>query len=235
MSDHSELKRLAEAAKNDVNGHNGKFGATVFWHKHKFSEACTPDAVLALIAEIESLRKDRTDWQAECLKLGFEYVRAPDDHYVLADVPEMARLLAQLLGVEVRDKENDSYGETISELHEQVEAGNNAFHRAYEAETECDRLKEEVEALIKRCDRYAQDPSGSKIAAIYAAAHGHLLDIHIIDKSGKSQALDAVFALRKDAERYRWLRNGSDYSVSVHEGPELDKLIDRAMSEAAKQ
>lgn len=99
----------------------------------------------------------------------------------------------------------------------------------------CDQLKEEVEALIKRCDRYAQDPSGSKIAAIYAAAHGHLLDIHIIDKSGKSQALDAVFALRKDAERYRWLRNGSDYSVAVHEGPELDKVIDRAMSEADKQ
>lgn len=100
-----------------------------------------------LKAENESLRKDRTDWQAECLKLGFEYVRAPDDHYVLADVPEMARLLAQLLGVEVRDKENDSHGETISELHEQVEAGNNAFHRAYAAEAECDRLKEEVEAL----------------------------------------------------------------------------------------
>lgn len=102
------------------------------------------DAAAALI---EALRKDRTDWQAECLKLGFEYVRAPDDHYVLADVPEMARLLAQLLGVEVRDKENDSYGETVSELQEQVEAGNNAFHRAYEAEAECDRLKEEVEAL----------------------------------------------------------------------------------------
>ncbi|MES2871421.1 MAG: hypothetical protein V4749_17835 [Pseudomonadota bacterium] len=74
----------------------------------------------------------------------------------------------------------------------------------------CDQLKEEVEALIKRCDRYAQDPSGSKIAAIYAAAHGHLLDIHIIDKSGKSQALDAVFALRKDAERYWWLRDKSE-------------------------
>ena len=55
MFDHSELKRLALAAENDVNGHNGKFGAVIYWHKHQFSEAATPAAVLALITEVETL------------------------------------------------------------------------------------------------------------------------------------------------------------------------------------
>lgn len=100
-----------------------------------------------LKAENDSLRCERTDWQAECLKKGFEYMRESDDHYVLADVPEMAELLGQLLGVEVRDKENDSYGETVSSLSEQIDAANNAFHRAYEAEKERDELRKIVAEL----------------------------------------------------------------------------------------
>ena len=93
------------------------------------------------------LRKSTTDWQAECLKKGFEYVRESDDHYVLADVPEMALLLGDLLGVEVRDKENHSYGETVSSLNEQIESANNAFHRAYEAEKECEELRKDKDRL----------------------------------------------------------------------------------------
>ena len=50
----------------------------------------------------------------------------------------------------------------------------------------------------------------------------------------RDQLKAKIEALRKDAERYRWLRSGSDYEVALHEGPELDKVIDRAMSEAAK-
>jgi len=87
----------------------------------------------------------RTDWQKRCLELGFTYVRESDDHYVLADVPEMARLLGELLGVEVRDRENDTYGETVSELQEQIDAANRAFHQAYEAEK---RLKFVLEQQI---------------------------------------------------------------------------------------
>lgn len=100
-----------------------------------------------LKAENERLNRERTDWQAECLKRGFEYVRESDDHYVLADVPEMAGLLGALLGVEVRDRENHSYGETVSDLTSEVEAGIEAFHRAYEAEKERDQLKAENERL----------------------------------------------------------------------------------------
>ncbi|MOA04825.1 hypothetical protein D3C78_1243960 [compost metagenome] len=81
-----------------------------------------------LKAENEALRKERTDWQAECLKRGFEYVRESDDHYVLADVPEMADLLGALLGVEVRSKDNDSYEEANSQLNEQIEGLINTIH-----------------------------------------------------------------------------------------------------------
>lgn len=81
-----------------------------------------------LKAEVEALRKDRTDWQAECLKRGFEYVRESDDHYVLADVPEMADLLGSMLGVEVRSKENDGYEEANSQLSEQIEGLINTIH-----------------------------------------------------------------------------------------------------------
>ena len=81
-----------------------------------------------LKAENEALRKDQTDWQAECLKRGFEYVRESDDHYVLADVPEMADLLGSMLGVEVRSKENDGYEEANSQLSEQIEGLINTIH-----------------------------------------------------------------------------------------------------------
>lgn len=93
-----------------------------------------------LKAENEALRKDRTDWQAECLKRGFKYVREPDDHYVLADVPEMADLLGALLGVEVRNKENDSYEEANSRLNEQIEGLTNTVHS--------------LESLRKDAERY---------------------------------------------------------------------------------
>lgn len=99
----------------------------------------------ALRAEVESLKSQRVDWQAQCLKRGFDYVRESDDHYVLADIPEMAALLGELLGVEVRSKENNSYGETVSELREQLESANAAFHRAYELEKENDGLRKDAE------------------------------------------------------------------------------------------
>lgn len=104
----------------------------------------------------------RADWQAECLKRGFEYVRESDDHYVLADVPEMAALLGQLIGVEVRDRGNDSYGETVSSLNEQIDAANNAFHRAYEAEKECDALRKDAERF-----RYIEQDADSGMRRIY--------------------------------------------------------------------
>ena len=110
----------------------------------QYYAAANTVAVLELIAEVEGLRKGRTDWQAECLKRGFEYVRESDDHYVLADIPEMAELLGMLLGVEVRSKDNDSYGETVSILQDMADANSDAFHRAYELEKENESLKKDA-------------------------------------------------------------------------------------------
>lgn len=98
-----------------------------------------------LRADVEQLKSHRTDWQAKCLKRGFEYVRESDDHYVLADTPEMAVLLGELLGVEVRSKDNNSFGETVSELREQLESASASFHRAYELEKENEALREDAE------------------------------------------------------------------------------------------
>jgi hypothetical protein len=100
--------------------------------------------------DIDKLKRERTDWQAECLKKGFEYVREPDAHYVLADVPEMAALLGQVLGVEVRSKDNDDYGETVSSLSEQLEACNSVYGRAYDLEKEVESLREANDKLSRR-------------------------------------------------------------------------------------
>ena len=161
MKDHSELKRLAETATpgpwvaqhpnagqrgSEVASGNGlnQVCADLGPSNALYIAAANPTVVLALVAEVEALRKDRTDWQAECLKRGFEYVRESDDHYVLADIPEMAELLGLLLGVEVRSKDSDSYGETVSMLQDMADANSDAFHRAYELEKENEYLKKDA-------------------------------------------------------------------------------------------
>lgn len=102
----------------------------------------------ALLAERDALKKD---WQYECLKKGFEYVREPDDHYVVADPSEMVSLLRDLLGVDVRTKEGDDYGVSVSELQDRIKG-----------------LIDTIHAQERRLE-----------------------------------------AMKKDAERYRWLRNRS--------------------------
>ena len=79
----------------------------------------------ALLAERDAQKKD---WQSECLKKGFEYVREPDDHYVVADPSEMASLLRDLLGVDVRAKDGEDYGVSVIELQEQIEGLINTLH-----------------------------------------------------------------------------------------------------------
>ena len=133
----------------------------------------------------------KIDWQAECLKKGFEYVRESDDHYVLADLPEMAALLGQLLGVEVRDKDNHSYGETVSELNEQIEAANNAFHRTY-------KLEKEVEALRKDLESHKRMLLA---AACDLGAIGEALGAEMDDDGSELEGIAAE--LRKDAERLK--------------------------------
>ncbi|WP_417585395.1 hypothetical protein [Pelagibacterium sp.] len=91
------------------------------------------------------------NWQEECLKKGFEYVREPDDHYVIADPSEMVALLRDLLGVDVRTKDGDSYGVAVCELQEQVDGLISTLH-AQQAER--DALLAERDALRSALERF---------------------------------------------------------------------------------
>jgi hypothetical protein len=155
--------------------------------------AANPAIILALLAENESLQRDRTDWQSECLKKGFEYVRESDAHYVLADAPEMAALLGQLLGVEVRSKDNDDYGETVSSLSEQMEACNSVYGRAYDLEKENESLKAQLDKAIEfQPIGEACLTNRDELRASLGLKRGDNLHEH-------------VEALRKDSDRYLWL------------------------------
>lgn len=91
------------------------------------------------------------NWQQECLKKGFEYVREPDDHYVIAAPAEMVALLRDLLGVDVRTKEGDDYGVAVCELQEQIDWLVNTIH-AQQAESGA--LIAERDALRSALERF---------------------------------------------------------------------------------
>lgn len=208
MKDYSELKRLSDAATPGNWNHyrhgvikggpsiqftNGSAQQQIAmttgadWMRPDeqcanadFIAAANPAAVLALIAEVEDLRKGRTYWQAECLKRGFEYVRESDDHYVLADIPEMAELLGMLLGVEVRSKDNDSYGETVSMLQDMADANSDAFHRAYELEKENESLKKDAARF-----KFIEQDASSGMSNIYGDEWVSVIDSIINEDNNK--------------------------------------------------
>lgn len=109
------------------------------------------------------------NWQQECLKKGFEYVREPDDHYVVASPAEMVALLRDLLGVDVRTKEGDSYGVAVCELQEQIDGLVSTIH-AQQAErdallAERDALRDALEHCIDSLgSEYALPPECIKQA-----------------------------------------------------------------------
>lgn len=78
------------------------------------------DAYDQLKAASESLRKDWTKASVE--QYGFEYVRESDDHYVVASPSEMVALLRDLVGLDVRQKDSSSYGESVRELKQQLDS-----------------------------------------------------------------------------------------------------------------
>lgn len=63
MSDYSKLKKLAEGCRDEVirsDGWAGMIGdAGLLRRDEQFLKECSPEAVLALIAENEALRQDR--------------------------------------------------------------------------------------------------------------------------------------------------------------------------------
>lgn len=118
------------------------------------------------------------NWQEECLKKGFEYVREPDDHYVVAAPAEMVALLRDLLGVDVRTKDGDSYGFAVCELQEQIDGLVNTLH-AQQAERD---------AILAERDRLREDRDSQQ-------------RVCIAEMEKVSQLRSEVEALKKDAER----------------------------------
>ncbi|WP_338801694.1 hypothetical protein V9L13_04965 [Pseudomonas sp. RSB 5.4] len=63
MTDHSKLKQLAERCRDEVIRSHGWAGmiedAGLLHRDEQFLKECSPEAVLALIAENEALRQDR--------------------------------------------------------------------------------------------------------------------------------------------------------------------------------
>lgn len=63
MTDHSQLKKLAEGCRDEVIRSDGWAGmiedAGLLHRDEQFLKECSPEAVLALIAENEALRQDR--------------------------------------------------------------------------------------------------------------------------------------------------------------------------------
>lgn len=201
MKDYSELKMLAENATPGEWSHEqdnlyfyedgytrhmmelsegSDIGYVEQKHNSDFIAAANPEVILELIAEVEDLRKGRTDWQAECLKRGFEYVRESDDHYVLADTPEMAELLGLLLGVDVRSKDSDGYGETVSMLQDMVDANSDAFHRDYELEKENESLKKDAARF-----RFIEQDASSGMSHIYGDEWVSVIDSIINEDNNK--------------------------------------------------
>lgn len=113
------------------------------------------------------------NWQQECLKKGFEYVREPDDHYVVASPAEMVALLRDLLGVDVRTKDCDSYGVAVCELQEQVDELVNSIH-AQQAER--DALLAERDRLRDALGWYAEQASGCRKLGAGGDEFRHALD-----------------------------------------------------------
>lgn len=139
----------------------------------------------------------------------------------MSDHSELKKAALRVVEIE------SSEGESISDAWEDFEsAANPAAVLALIAEVEGFRAQHgrdsaELRSLCQARDDARKDRDQLK-AEVARSTEREIMQLAEIE------------VLRKDAERYRWLRNGSDYSVAVHEGPELDKVIDRAMSEAAK-
>ena len=164
MSDHSELKRLAEAATPGPWAYDGSYvcpartedGTTYveLWRSiadchqpenTKFIAAANPAAVLALIAEIDQLKSDSLC--PACEGSGEGWVRSdngPDAHNIQVDCSECFGPGTMLGAYQAMKIQRDS------QIERTVKAGGDLLFMR----SERDQLKAEVEALRKDAERY---------------------------------------------------------------------------------
>lgn len=237
MTDNTELKRLAEAAtpgrnfdrlpeaggglKYECTGDDGSLVLKVD-HKNdewgfvgdkgqadeKFFLACTPSAVLALIAENERLERKNAN-QSESIR---EY-----QDLVMGGGVSLGMLKAD---IRVTTGERDQLRAEI--------AGLKTGYEAYE------RVNAELKAENERL-RY-------QIGVLQSDANSWQSGYDVGRHMGTKTVWAERRAVRKDAERYRWLRDSSQYDWDVSYGKlelrietphddssDLDACIDAAL------
>lgn len=118
------------------------------------------------------------------------------------------------------------------------------FRINLDLETKRDKLKAENEKLKSACSRADQIICDESKAAAFARARGNLLEADLEKLKAENEAL------RKDAERYRWLREkvgvdfifgeyapwlpGGEEGMDEIEKQTTDEAIDAAMSKGDK-
>lgn len=225
MSDHSELKRLADTLL--AIGHREDFGAWIA-ALEAFEKASGPEAVLALLAENEALR-------------GLYRMHKMTETREMRDVKaERDQLKAQVKTAECRLEVSEDTLQTIRGC-------------LRSAEGDIDQLKAEVDALRKAAEQQSNPGPGfgdafykvAEMVGVTGARPCSPMEVF------KTEIVPALEAAVKDAERYRWLRI-ADWWLSplcaisnpkeqaklgsdCPSGDRLDAQIDAAMSMEACQ
>lgn len=246
MTDNTELKRLAEAA----NAVTGDVSVDIAISSERgpnqseidavtaFVGAATPAAVLALIAENESVHKH---WQNESnnvqvLVAEFARLKAENEIFeegmrsiacsLSAGGYNAETLTATQLVEKVQwgvDHFADTSGRMVDQLRAEV-AGLKTGYEAYERVNA--ELKAEVEALREEValdDKIIADRD-RLLNMFDCPAHGQCIPY----------AMEQIEALRKDADRYQWLKvddvDRDDLYTSTS-GVDMDSAIDAALGQ----
>lgn len=230
MSDHSELKKAAEAAPEGP------------WFGPEYAPGTSYvfDVDLGTLLHYESIESE----QDVCLR----YVALANPAAVLALIAENERLKNRLEvdprhdydGISTRDAtvkvldeqvdqlkaENERLAKTADCL-DRLNVQNKALSDSFRAER--DQAEQDYKDVVGTIE--LRDIEISKLRAEVAGLRTGYEAYERVNAELKAE----VEALRKDAERYRWLRNPSD-SVVVRDlqshlrGDYMDKRIDAAMT-----
>lgn len=224
MTDNTELKRLADEliAANDLfneSPQDNEVGDAWSLANDRFTEAASPEFILALIAENERLQGCEDVLRQLASHVGAGGYNAPevDPETFARKIMDGINILNDPMAQLVIKK-----GEQIDQLRAEV-AGFKTGYEAYERVNA--ELKAELAAEIQR--RF----DGNEIAA-------RERDEEVRKLKAENEAL------RKDAERYRWLRDSGQYDWDVSYGKlelriatphddssDLDACIDAALGQ----
>ncbi|QPZ69392.1 hypothetical protein [Pseudomonas aeruginosa] len=180
MTDHAELRRLAEAAEFGSGAHED----IEFSNQLDFHAACTPAAIVALLDEIDGMKA--SGWRNHSVN----YARAEKCPQTLETAQAAWDRDQELIEEQRQQIARDS--QTINQLRQKLQS----------AEVDRDRLKAENCAhkdKQKHCEWLAQDLKECASA---------LPGTYYMDPpdGGNVSIPEQIRRMAKDAARYRWLR-----------------------------